>query len=120
MPVATMPTTTHTDKPTRPPAFDAIKGSRCFQCNEYGHIAKQCPTKVCLMVQAYQQDLERTQGTINGKRTKDLIIDSGCQMTYKNSTNQTQKLVQVIHSAYCSCHVGDDLDLDYKRACELA
>ena len=46
MPAATMPTTTRTDKPSRPPAFDAIKGPRCFQCNEYGHIAKQCPTKV--------------------------------------------------------------------------
>ena len=75
------PGSTHTDKPPRPPAFDVIKGLRCFQCNEYGHIAKQCPTKVCLMSQAHQQDLERTQGTINGKRAKDLIIDSGCQMT---------------------------------------
>ena len=54
MPAATMPTTTHTDKPQRPPAFDAIKGPRCFQCNEYGQIAKQCPTKVCLMAQAHQ------------------------------------------------------------------
>ena len=81
MPAATMPTTTHTDKPPRLPAFDAIKGPRCFQCNEYGHIAKQCPTKVCLMAQAHQQDLERTQDTINGKRAKYLIIDSGCQMT---------------------------------------
>ena len=80
MTAATMPTTTHTDKPPRPPAFDVIKGPRCFQCNEYGHIAKQYPTKVCLMAQAHQQDLERTQGTINGKRSKDLIIDSGCQM----------------------------------------
>ena len=81
MPAVTMPTTTHTDKPPRPPAFDAIKGPLCFQCNEYGHIAKQCPTKVCLMAQAHQQDLERTQETINGKRAKDLIIDSGCQKT---------------------------------------
>ena len=81
MPAATMPTTTHTDKQPRLPAFDAIKGPRCFQCNEYGHIVKQCPTKVCLMAQAHQQDLKRTQGTINGKRAKDLIIDSGCQMT---------------------------------------
>ena len=33
------------------------------------------------MAQAHQQDLEGTLGTINGKRAKDLIIDSGCQMT---------------------------------------
>ena len=39
-PAATIPTATHTDKPPRLPAFDAIKGPRCFQCNEYGHIAK--------------------------------------------------------------------------------
>ena len=32
------------------------------------------------MAQAHQQDLERTQATINGKRVKDLIIDYGCQM----------------------------------------
>ena len=85
MPAATMHTTTHRDKPPRPPAFDVIKGPRCFQCNEYGHIAKQCPTKVCFLAQAHQQDLERTQGTINGKRAKDLIIDSGCQMTQVHS-----------------------------------
>ncbi len=100
MPAATMPTTTHTEKPPRPPAFDVIKGPRCFQCNEYGHITKQCPTKVCLMAQAHQQDLERTQGTINGKRSKDLIIDSGCQMTQVHPKWLLQDTAVRPHSDY--------------------
>ncbi len=78
---ATISTATHMDKPPRLPSFDAIKGLRCFQCNEYGHIAKLCPTKLCLMAKVHLRDLERTPGSINGQRVKDLIIDSGCQVT---------------------------------------
>ena len=78
---ATIPTATHMDKPPGLPAFDAIKGPRCFQCNEYGHIAKLCPTKLCLMTKVHLRDLERTRGSINGQRVKDLNIDYGCQVT---------------------------------------
>ena len=69
------------DKPPRLPAFDAIKGPCCFQCNDYGHITKLCPTKLCLMAKFRLRDLERTRGSINGQSVKDLIIDSGCQVT---------------------------------------
>ena len=79
-PAATIPTATHTDKPPRLPAFDAIKRPHCFQCNEYSHIAKLCPTKLCLMAKVHLRDLERTRGSINGQRVIDLIIDSGCQV----------------------------------------
>ena len=52
-PAATIPTATHTDKPPRLPAFNAMKRPCCFQCNEYGHIAKLCPTKPCLMAKVH-------------------------------------------------------------------
>ena len=81
MPAATISTATHTNKPLRLPAFDAIKGPCCFQGNDYGHITKLCPMKLCLMAKVHLRDLERTRGSINGQRVKDLIIDSGCQVT---------------------------------------
>ena len=69
-PAATISTATHMDKPPRLPSFDAIKGPCCFQCNEYGHIAKLCPMKLCLMAKVHLRDLERTPGSINGQRVK--------------------------------------------------
>ena len=69
------------DKPPRLPAFYAIKGPRCFQCNKYGHIAKLRPKKLSLMAKVHLRDLERTRSSINGQRVKNLIIDSGCQVT---------------------------------------
>lgn len=30
---------------SRLPEWDPVKGPRCFECNEYGHIAVACPTK---------------------------------------------------------------------------
>ena len=58
MPAATITTAPHMDKPPRPPAFDAISGLHCFQCNEYGHIAKLCPIKLCLIAKVHLRDLE--------------------------------------------------------------
>ena len=34
-----------------------------------------------LIAKVHLRDLERTRGSINGQRVKDLIIDSGCQVT---------------------------------------
>ena len=80
-PAATMPTTTHTDKQPRLPAFDAIKGPCCFQCNEYGHIAKQCPTKVFFDGPSTPTGSEEKPGHHKCEESQNLIIDSGCQIT---------------------------------------
>ena len=59
-----------------------VKGTQCFHCHEWGHIAAGCPSKLMVVL----APLKRTnpfmvKGQIQETHYHDLIIDSGADMT---------------------------------------
>lgn len=67
----------------RSPNFDPVKGPKCFQCQEYGHLAAKCPKKLTMASWADQTNkLYILPGTIEGQRVERVIIDSGSQITH--------------------------------------
>ena len=80
-PAVTLPTATHTVKPPRFLVFNAIKGPRCFQMQRVWPDSQIVSNETLFDAKVHLRDLERTRGSINGQRVKDLIIDSGCQVT---------------------------------------
>lgn len=62
------------------PNWDPQKGAKCRKCAEWGHIAKNCPQKECMVIQAIgeEQDWATVEGSINGKPASRILLDSGC------------------------------------------
>ena len=72
---------TDADKQPNPrlqPKFDPEKGPRCFNCNQYGHMASRCPGKASV-IGAVQEIIY--QGTIQGKQALRMRPDSGADRT---------------------------------------
>ena len=68
----------------RLPAFDAIKGPRCFGCNDYGHIAAKCPKKIQSLVcypNLKHSTLFGIPGIINGRQVGQMILDTASGIT---------------------------------------
>ena len=71
-------------KQFRLPAFDAIKGPRCFGCNDYGHIAAKCPKKIQSLVcypNLKHSTLFGIPGIINGRQVGQMILDTASGIT---------------------------------------
>lgn len=62
------------NNPKQLPKFDPEKGPRCFNCNQYGHLASKCPDKA-ESVNAVNEIIYN--GTIDGKKALRMRPDSG-------------------------------------------
>ena len=66
------------NNPRQLPKFDPDKGPRCFNCNQYGHLASKCPNKSDNMNAVHEIIY---QGTIEGKKALRMRPDSGADRT---------------------------------------
>ena len=67
-----------------PKHFDPEKGAQCFNCNEWGHISKECPKKVAMIVKTVCLNEHKDWHTIPGQiGTNDcqVAVDSGAEIT---------------------------------------
>ncbi len=57
------------------------KNVECFNCKEKGHIAARCPKKQEFTYAVSTQNRLMVQGSVNGKQTDQLMLDSGADRT---------------------------------------
>ena len=63
------------------PPFDAARVPQCYNCKEYGHIARHCQVRWALMNGGSKANKWFLDGAINGVRTNYMFIDTGCEIT---------------------------------------
>ncbi len=67
-----------------PKHFDKEKGAQCFNCNEWGHVSKECPKKVGMVVKTIcihkHKDWHTVPGQI-GTNDCQIAVDSGAEIT---------------------------------------
>ena len=100
-------------KPTdlKPRAF--LDGVKCYNCNEKGHLASNCPQKALfcsLLPPEASEEQERVchHGTVNGIYTQDIVADTGASKTlvhgsFVTPTQMTDKHITI------SCAHGDSI-----------
>lgn len=68
-------------KPKKPRDTSWEKNVDCHYCKERGHIAARCPKKQELTYAVSTQNRLMVQGSVNGKQTDQLMLDSGADRT---------------------------------------
>lgn len=69
-------------KPWTLPKYDPTKGPRCFQCNEYGHIASLCPGKAKpVLLAKTNREVILQEGLIEDQYVRRMAVDTGASVS---------------------------------------